>query len=462
MTLKAVVLCGGSGTRLWPESRKNLPKQFINIIKDKSLLDLTIERIVELKKVKKPLIICNKSHLFLVKNSLDKYKIDADIILEPIGRNTTAAIYLAAKLTDPKDNLIIMPADHLIPDVKNFVEEISFIEKSFDFKSWITLGIKPSFPSSGYGYIKARKNNKNKIYNVDKFIEKPTIKKASEMIKKGNYFWNSGIFIGNSKMIASSINFYAEDIAKACNKVLNKQINNNKNEISFPEKQFSKIPSRSIDYAVMELETNIKLYPLGCDWNDIGSWDAFAGIYNNQKTTTNIIQFESNNNFIRSDKRVIATIGIDNTIIIDNDNSTLVIKKNQSEKVRDIVEEIKKRNLSQTNEHTFEFRPWGKFEVLLNEAKCKVKKLIITPKKRLSLQYHNYRKEHWLVVSGVATVHLSGKLYELYEGMSIDIPTKSNHFIQNNTLNDLIIIETQLGSYFGEDDIIRLDDPYDR
>ena len=283
------------------------------------------------------------------------------------------------------------------------------------------------------------------------------------MLRTGNYFWNSGIFIGNSKMIINSINKYAGKIAEACDKALEKSVMNNKNNvIRFSDKLFFKIPARSIDFAVMEFEKKIKLYPLKTEWSDVGSWDAVAAVYKNHQKSTNIFQLNSNNNFIRSEKRVIATIGINDTIIVDNDDSTLIIKKNQSEKVKNIVDKIKEQNLSQTIEHTFEFRPWGKFEVLLDDKKCKVKKLNISPKKRLSLQYHNYRKEHWFVVSGIATIHLDGKLYELNEGMAIDIPVKSKHFIQNKTSKDLIIIETQLGNYFGEDDIIRLDDPYER
>ncbi len=461
--MRVVILCGGSGSRLWPESRESLPKQFIPIFGEKTLLDLTVERVLHLNFKTKPIFVSNKNHSFLVKETLSKYNLEADIILEPEGKNTCAAIYLAAKHSSRSDNLLIMPSDHLIHNNEIFKDKILLIKKKMMSDHWITLGIKPSKASDAYGYIKVESSITNTFLKVIKFIEKPKIEIAYELIKNENYYWNAGIFIANSKQIIKSIKEYAPDIALCCDKSFEKiEVNTRTNEFKFPEKLFSKIPSRSIDFAVMEQEKNIFLYPLNCDWSDIGSWDSIAEINQIQQTNNKIIQIDSSNNFIKSDKRAIATIGIEDLIIIDSDNATLISKKNHSEKVKLVVDRLKENDYFEAKEHSFEIRPWGKFENLLDDQYCKVKKITLSPKKRLSLQYHNFRSEHWLVVFGIGNIYLDNTNLILKPGESIDIPIKSHHYIENKQDKDLIIIETQLGSYFGEDDIFRLDDPYFR
>ena len=465
MSVKIVILCGGSGTRLWPESRTNFPKQFIPFYEGKSLFDLTLERLLSLNYQETPIIICNKKHGFFVKNSIKHYNIKADIMLEPEGKNTTAAIYLAAKTSSQDSNLIIMPSDHLIPDKESFVNDINNIKKLTDFNQWITLGIVPSKPSEAYGYIKVSNVNKKELLNVIKFVEKPNQKTASQMLKNRNYYWNSGIFLGKASMIINSIKNHALEIADACDNVfINQNIskNENRDEINFSSNLFSKIPSQSIDFSVMEFEKNIKLYPLNSKWSDVGSWDSVSEINEFNSISKNVIQIESSNNFIRNDKRIIATIGVKDLIIIDNDNATLITQKNHSEKVKLIVKELIKNKFTEAEEHTFEERPWGKFSNLLVSKNCKVKQLEIIPRKRLSLQYHNFRSEHWLIILGTAKIHLNDQIIILKKGMSIDIPVKAPHYIHNDTDDPLIIIETQLGEYFGEDDIIRLDDPHNR
>jgi len=463
MSIRIVILCGGSGTRLWPESRQNLPKQFIPIFKGKSLFELTLERIKEINNQKNPIVITNKAHGFLVKESLQKYKIKATIILEPESKNTAGAIYMAAKTSCENDTLIIMPSDHLIPNTDEFKKSFDYLIDNKCNKNWITFGIKPTSPSEAYGYIKIDNKQNNKLFNVIEFVEKPNLDKAKMMLLEDNYLWNSGIFAGNSLMILKSIRKHANQIAKVCDLVFDhKIVSNEKNEINFDKKQFTKIPSNSIDFAVMEKEKNIKLFPLKCEWNDLGSWDAISKIKNFDLKTNNIIEIESKNNFIRSNKKLIATIGINNLIIIDNDDAILIAKKGKTEKVKLIVAELNKKNMKEGIESTYEIRPWGNFKILLDSKVSKVKKLNISPRKRLSLQYHNFRSEHWVVIKGTATIFIDGKILKLISGMSIDIPMKSQHYIHNNSDDELIIIETQLGEYFGEDDIIRLDDPYKR
>jgi len=461
--MRVVILCGGSGSRLWPESREQFPKQFIPLLENKSLLDLTIERVLSLNFKTIPIIVTNKKYSFLVTKTLKKHNLKADVFLEPESKNTCAAIYLAAKHSLKSDNLLIMPSDHLIPDNKEFIKDILDIESKLTPDQWITLGIKPTMPSEAYGYINVTQNIENNLCKVIKFIEKPTKKTASQFILDNNYYWNAGIFISNANKVLNSIKEHAPDIAKHCDKNFeNIKINKENNEFNFSKDLFAKIPSKSIDYAVMEKEKNIYLYPFNNKWSDVGSWDAIAEIFKNETSHKKVIQIESTNNFIKSKDRTIATIGIKDLIIIDSDNGTLICKKNNSEKVKSVVKNLLDQNLVEAKEHSFENRPWGRFENLLDNQYCKVKKIIVSPKKRLSLQYHNLRSEHWLVVRGTAHVYLDKKYLVLNKGASIDIPIKSHHYIENKQDKDLIIIETQLGSYFGEDDIIRLDDPYER
>jgi mannose-1-phosphate guanylyltransferase/mannose-6-phosphate isomerase len=462
--MRVVILCGGSGSRLWPESRESLPKQFIPIFDNNSLLDMTIERFLDYNLKEKPIFICNKKHGFLVKNSIEKFNIEAEIILEPSGKNTCAAIYLAAKFSKTRENLLIIPSDHLIPNKNKFMSDVLSLESKIFGNNWITLGIKPTTPSEAYGYIKVKKNNKNdNLHKVIKFTEKPPKQIAQKFINNDNYYWNAGIFISNTATIINSVRNHAPDIAQFCDKAFqSSKINKKTNEINFEINSFSNIPSQSIDYAVMEHEKNIFLFPFEDKWSDVGSWDALSIIYKYKSENKNIVEIDSKNNFIRSEKRTIATIGVNDLIIVDSDNATLISKRNHTEKVKDVVNSLAERNSSDVREHSYEIRPWGKFENLIDDQFCKVKRITIYPQKRLSLQYHNFRSEHWLVVNGTAEVFLDNKILTLLAGESIDIPVKSKHYINNKTNKNLIIIETQLGSYFGEDDIVRIDDPYER
>lgn len=461
--MKIVFLCGGSGTRLWPESRESLPKQFIPLLQGKSLLELTVERVLDIVKKIKPIFVCNKKHGFLVKEIIKKYDFDADIILEPHGKNTCAAIYLAAKHSQKSDNFLILPCDHLILNDKNFITDMLSIEKEFDPNHFVTFGVKPTNPSEAYGYIKIDGDTNFTPYKVLKFIEKPKKELAYKFISDGNFYWNAGIFIVNSEKVLSSIKCHATEIALYCDINYNNIIrNDDSDEINFDSKLFSKIPSKSIDYAVLEKEEEIYLYPLNYKWSDIGSWDSLSNVYGKKKSKDNVIQIDSFNNFIRNENRVIAAIGVQDLIIIDNDDATLICKRGNSEKVKKVIKSLLNQKSNITKEHSYEKRPWGKFENLYKDKICKIKKLTVEPQKRLSMQYHNLRTEHWFIVSGTASVYLDGKTFTLTKGQSINIAVKSHHFIENKTNKNLIIIETQLGTYFGEDDIVRLDDPYNR
>ncbi len=462
MPIKPIILCGGSGTRLWPQSRKKFPKQFVKLFKDNSLIDLTLKRLSKIKRKSPPLIITNDEYRFYVQDALKKTKMEGSCVLEPFAKNTTAAIYLAAKLSSENEDLLILPSDHFVKDEENFINALIKASKRENKNNWVIFGEKPKYPATGFGYIQLdHKSNDSSFYKVLKFEEKPDLKKAHFFINN-NFLWNCGIFMGNKKIIIHSIKKYAPQVAVACDEVLKSKLKKtNSNDVTFDRRIFKKIPSISIDYSVMEKEKKIICYPLDCGWNDIGSWDGLSKVVK-KNSDKKVFQLNSKNNFIKSDERLIATIGIEDLIIIDTKDTTLISKKGESENVKLIVNQISKKNFKEALENKFELRPWGKFENLLETSDCKVKKITVLPKKRLSKQYHNFRSEHWLVVKGIATIYINDEKFILEKGNSIDIKTKDTHYVENASNTDLIIIETQMGTYFGEDDIVRLDDPYER
>lgn len=440
-----------------------MPKQFLKIFNDKSLLELTLERLNGIPNTRRPIIITSNTYKFYVINLLNKLKIDCQIILEPEVKNTTAAIYLASCITRVKeDYLLILPSDHLIPDKNKFQRIIESTRHNINNKNWYLFGIEPNFPSISYGYIQTK--NGSKIFrDVINFSEKPNIEKATKMFMSKNYFWNSGIFLGQSKMIINSIKTFAEDISNSCDKVLKKTILNKENEIiNLDKTAFKEVRSISIDYAVIEKEKNIMCIIFDSKWSDIGSWDSYFENISDLEQNNNVFQMDGENQIISDNDRTIATLGVKNLMVIDSNDALLITKKNQSENLKSFLDQIKLSKPDVINTNFYEERPWGRFDILMEAETLKVKMLNVYPKKRLSLQYHEKRSEHWFVVKGKAKIHLDGKEFYLNQGSSIDIPLGKNHFIGNDTDAELIIIEIQQGDYLKEDDIIRLDDPYGR
>tara|TARA_Y100000022_G_C13245043_1_gene374336 strand:- start:619 stop:2010 length:1392 start_codon:yes stop_codon:yes gene_type:complete len=463
MTLiRPIILCGGSGSRLWPESRVKLPKQFIPIKNNKSLFDFTLERIKKLKTLK-PIIITNEKYKYLTEDSLLKNKFDATIILEPIGKNTAPAIYLASKISNKNDQLVIMPSDHYIGKNKLLIEALQYISKQNILNDWVTLGIKPNSPSTSYGYLKLLdKKNKNKLFKVKQFIEKPNINRAKTLYKSKNILWNSGIFIGYANMITKCIELHEPILAKKCVSALKNSTHlTSKDQYTFCTKMFKDIPSKSIDTAIMEKSKNIYCYQTDCEWSDVGSWERYFECFPAKKSNK-IIQVNSKNNSIKGTNRLIATVGVKDLVIIDNKDATLIAKKGLEERMRDLISILKKNNISEIEENTFENRPWGKFENLFISPNIKIKQITVNPKSRLSKQFHYFRSEHWFVTKGRGYVYKDGNNIILKKGQSVDIPKKCVHYIENKSDKVLTFIEIQMGTYFGEDDIVRLDDIYGR
>ena len=461
MKIRPVILSGGSGTRLWPSSRASLPKQFIKFLNDENLFYKTVNRSQKLINKNTTLIISSRNHGFLCRNEVQKLSISAEYILEETGRNTAAAVFFSALASDPDDVLCIMPSDHWISDDNYYCNLVnSGIPEACNGK-WVTFGIKPTEPATGYGYIKTTNVN-DKILNVEEFVEKPNKKKAIQYLSDKNYFWNSGIFLVTAKKCLESFKKIQPELVKFASECWNNKIINNDENILL-NKYLKKIPSISLDFAIMEFEKEISLLPFESDWSDLGNWGELSKyISNNQNKNDKNFLLDSKNTFIYSNDRVVAGIGLEDLMIIDDDDATLVVKKGFEENVKDILEEIKKTGHSSASEHSFENRPWGKFENILDSKICKVKKLTVNPGQYLSLQYHKKRSEHWIVVEGKASVNLNDENIILKKGESIDIPLGAAHSLGNNTKEILIIIEVQLGTYFGEDDIIRINDPYNR
>jgi len=460
-----VILSGGSGTRLWPSSRKSLPKQFKGFNNIGTLFSHTLNRVNELNGCNDLIVVSAREYEFLIKKHTDNFNKETILILEEISKNTAAAIFFSAlcALEKSEDSILcIMPSDHWIEDFKKFKdtikEGINYAKKNH----WVTFGIKPLEPSTGFGYIKVKKRQNFIIQDVIEFIEKPSITRANNFLKEGNYYWNAGIFLVSAKKVMQSYNQHNLELKKMLEKAWSyRQFSKNKYIIS--KIHMNKMPNISIDKAIMEHENSIKLVPFNSNWSDIGNWDSMNALfckYSNNKD--NSILIDSRNTQIVSSDRVVVGIGLEDLIVIDESDATLIFKKGQSEKVKEVVEILKNEKKNVAVEYNYEFRPWGKFEILLDSIECKVKKITVDPYKSLSYQYHLKRSEHWTVVSGQAEVILDGIKSVHNVGESIVIPVNVKHSLANNQKEILIIIEVQYGTYYGEDDIIRVSDPYNR
>lgn len=464
MPIVPVILCGGTGTRLWPESRAQLPKQFINVGNQENLFDLTLKRLLKIKNITKPIIITNEKYKFLVRDSLAKFNLKATLILEPIGKNTAPAIYIASQLVNESDNLLVMPSDHYINKNSRFIKDINEVFLENILSKFIVFGVTPTFPSTSYGYIETKAQNiYNHLIKVSRFVEKPNLKKAKNYFNSKNFFWNAGIFVGGAKNFSNSIRKFEPLIAKFCDLNLKKsKMLKHEDELYFNKSLFNKIPSISIDFAVMERSNDILCKTLDCGWTDIGSWDKYFEIFPRNRNNKHVIQVQSKNNNIKTSERIVATIGVNDLNIIDNKDAILITKKGLDTQMRELISILEKKNIKQLYENTFENRPWGKFENLIETEKYKIKKITVNPYGKLSKQYHNHRSEHWIIVSGKAKIFKDNDYIFLKKGDSIDIPEECIHYIENETDEDLIFIEIQMGTYFGEDDIIRLEDKYGR
>ena len=468
-----VILCGGIGTRLWPLSRKSFPKQYLSINSSKSsLLQQTIERIKGIKDIKGPIIICNEEHRFLVAEQIREIGIKPEaILLEPSGRNTSPAITLAALMAKKKVDdpiLLVLSSDHLIKNKKKFIEVIEKGIKSAIEDRLVTFGIVPTFPETGFGYIKSKRiydNNTCEGNEIVEFIEKPDLKKAKEFLKEKKYTWNSGMFTFKANTFLKELGKNYPEIIEYCTESIIRG-NNDLDFVRLDKSTFEKCPNISIDIAVMEKTKIGIVFPLDVGWSDIGNWKSVwenseKDIYKNVSKGKVILK-NSKNSLLRSENRLIVGIGLENLIVVETNDAVLVVNKNHTQEVKEIVEEMQLQGLKEGLIHQKIYRPWGNYNSIIEDKKWQVKLINVKPKEALSLQLHNYRSEHWVIVSGKAKVEIEDKVLFLSENQSTYIPVGAKHRLTNVGELPLAIIEVQSGSYIGEDDIVRFEDKYGR
>jgi mannose-1-phosphate guanylyltransferase len=456
--MQAVILCGGSGTRLWPVSRALYPKQFVRLFNNESLFQKTIKRNQNLATSFS--VVINQDQYFMGLDQMNELNLSqkSQYILEPVGRNTAPAIALAALAADPHEILLILPSDHLI---ENYEAYETSVKKAMEFAQndqLVTFGIKPHYPETGFGYIEAQG------FEVKSFKEKPDAQTAATYLKFGNYFWNSGMFCFKAKVYLDELKTHAPDIYEQSLQTFKHA--RTEPALRLNAEDMKAIRSESIDYAVMEKSSRVKVVPADMGWSDLGSFDSlYEALPKDQAGNTlsaNTINIGSKNNLIISSKRLISTIDVEDLMVVDTQDAILIAKKGSTQKVKELVGEVKKLNVEMTNVHLTAHRPWGTYTILEENPGYKVKQITVYPGAKLSLQYHHHRSEHWIVVRGVATVTINDKTFELKQNESTYIPKEATHRLANLENDELVLIEAQVGNYLGEDDIVRLQDDYKR
>lgn len=452
-----IILCGGSGTRLWPISRTLMPKQFVKLFEARSLFQLTVER--NSKVCDSQCIVSNAEQYFLALDQLEELdKVNNSYLLEPIGRNTAPAIALACFSIDPEEVVLVTPSDHLIKNEEEYQKVVYRAKELASNGNLVTFGIKPTFAEVGFGYIEAD------IENVKAFHEKPNLKTALEYLEAGNYYWNSGMFMFKAGVFLEELKKYSQQIYETSLLAYNNA--NKENIIRIKHNDMLNIPEDSIDYTVMEKSDKVKVVLSDIDWSDVGSFDALYDELDKDenKNTKNInhISIDSKNNLIYGNERKIATVDIEDCIIVDTGDALLVSKKGSSQKVKKVVEKLKENKSELSNIHLTGHRPWGTYTILEDSAGYKIKRIEVKPGKRLSLQKHFHRNEHWIVVSGTATVTVGNETKLVRPNESRYIKMGEIHRLANEGKIPVILIEAQVGEYTGEDDIERIDDDFKR
>lgn len=462
------ILCGGQGSRLWPLSRNSFPKQFISLEQKLSLLQNTLNRIKKLPFESQLLLICNKNYEFLVRANLKSLGMEGTLIVEPFQRNTAPAIALAALEVlkkDPEGIMFVFPSDHMIKDISSFsnccIDAVNLAQKGY----LVTFGIQPNRPETGFGYIIKGAAIDKKGFSISKFLEKPDEKTASSLIINGDAFWNSGMFAFKAKVYLNELQKYSPHIYQQA--VSSWQISSSKNDAIFPfELPFKECPEDSIDYSVMEKTDRAVVVPFRGDWNDLGSWNAFyetgAKDANGNVLKGDVVVEDAENNYIHSTSRLVTALGVKDLSIIETKDAVFISPLDRSQEVKKIVKKLNNSGRVETSIPPIVYRPWGSYEGLVKGDRFQVKKILVQPGEELSLQMHHHRAEHWIIVQGSAEVQIGTESQLFTENQSTYIPVGTVHRLKNPGKVPLILIEVQSGSYLGEDDIVRLEDKYDR
>lgn len=466
--LTPVILCGGSGTRLWPLSRSTYPKQFVDLGDGKTLFKETILRAQIVTNGGIPLVVTSDLHRFYAQANLFECGQKATIIVEPIPRNTAPAIAAAAMVAIKEDEnaiLLVMPSDHAIENSEKFKNAIEKGYKLAEKGYLVTFGIKPNAPETGFGYIEPGNEIENLGYVINRFVEKPKREIAKELFESGRYYWNSGIFMFKASNYLEELDKYNSAIAGTVREAVYKA-KICESVISLQEKAFIETESISIDYAVMERTTRAVVVPMETKWTDLGSWESFYDFktkdIEGNVVEGDVISLNTKNCYINSRNRLIATIGLKDLAIVETNDAVLVASLNQTQDVRQIVKQLKGQKRAESEINPLVYRPWGSYEALSKGERFQVKRIIVRPGEELSLQKHYHRAEHWIVVQGSAEIVLGKTSIFLTENQSTYIPVGEIHKLKNPGKVPLIVIEVQSGSYLGEDDIVRLEDKYHR
>lgn len=463
-----VIMAGGTGSRLWPLSREFYPKQFLAMDTDKSMLQTTLKRLEGLP-VSKPLVICNEVHRFLVADQLQQMDLlNNNVMLEPAGRNTAPAIALAAiwALASGQDPLmLVLAADHSIRDTPAFQKAVLMAASKAADHAMVTFGIVPNAPETGYGYIRMGYEVSAGIHKVEAFVEKPSLELATNYLAEQNYLWNSGMFLFRASKYLKELELHRPDIHAACLQAMTHTVND-LDFIRINKEAFLRCPSDSIDYAVMEKTTDAVVVPMNANWSDIGAfaalWDVLPHDSNGNVVKGDVVSMDSQNNLVLAENALIATIGINNMVVVQTKDALLVASRDRVQDVKAVVAKLKADHRPEYQVHKQVYRPWGKYESVDDGNRYQVKRITVNPGGKLSVQMHHHRAEHWIVVTGTARVTLEGQSRLLTENESIYLPLGSTHALENPGKIPLELIEVQVGSYLGEDDIVRFEDQYGR
>ena len=473
-----IILAGGTGSRLWPLSRKSFPKQFLNLLEsdEYTMLQKTYKRIENFEGISNPIVICNEEHRFIVAHQMKEINIEPlEIILEPEGRNTTPAITIAAlKVLDIFENtnidpiLLILSSDHLIKDITNFHKAIKNSISIALKDNLIIFGVPPTYPATAYGYIKSEnflEKNKYTTSKVDQFIEKPDVKTARFLFKDKKYSWNSGMFVFKASSIIKELKSFSPLIVDNCEKSLEKS-NKDLDFLRLEPDSFLKCDDISIDVSVFEQTSKAFVIPLNCGWDDIGSWESIWKVaekdYDGNSTFGKVLIKNTKNSLIKSESKLVVSIGLENVLIVETRDSVLVAKKDCSQSLKEIVSLMKEKGFNEGQNHLKIYRPWGSFLTIEKGDTWQIKKIDVNPGASLSLQMHFHRSEHWVIVEGTAKIQIDDTEKIIGSNESVYIPLGVKHRLSNPTKLPLTLIEIQSGSYLGEDDIVRFKDIYNR
>ena len=463
-----VILCGGSGTRLWPLSRSGYPKQFVEFEKGKTLFKSTIERVANLDNVVDPIVVCNEAHRFLTKGNLDELNRSGTIIIEPIARNTAPAIALAAFAaikSSPDAVLLVCPSDHAIEGRSAFVKAVSEAMALACTGYLVTFGIRPTGPETGFGYIATGTPIAEGSFTVDRFVEKPVLTKAKAMIDAGGFFWNSGMFVFKASVYLEALKSFAPEIYAQSEKAIDEA----KLEHGFvaPDAQaMTDCPSDSIDYAVMEKTDKAAVVPLNVVWNDLGAWNSLHAVAD-KDTENNVVIGDTlnlgcTNCYLHSTDRLVAAVGMRDVAVVETSDAVLVTPLSRAQEVKNIVAALKAAHRSESELPPVVRRPWGTYQSIARGENYQAKRIVVNPGGALSLQLHHRRAEHWTVVEGIAEITVGNTTQTHTKNESVYIPVETVHRLVNKTTSPVVLIEVQCGNYLGEDDIVRLADVYSR